>query len=75
MSGASTRLGDFLRDTGRSQTTFAKELGVSRAMVSFYLGEARRPSLRVAAQIESLTSGWSRGPIRAVEWVNQKESR
>lgn len=58
-------LRDWLQRAHRNQKTFARELGVSEVMVSYLVTGERKPSIDVAARIETLTGI----PMRA--WATQ----
>lgn len=63
------RLRAFLKDTGRTITGFARELGVSHTMIGYLVAGRRGPSVALASAIETLSASWPKGPIRAVEWA------
>ena len=69
----SARLAMWMHETGRNTVTAASELNVDRTMVSLMLREKRAPGLALAVAIETLTSAWAKGPIRAAEWVGLAE--
>lgn len=59
-------------ETGRTTITAARDLGLKSPSAIVHIEKGRRGvSLRTAQRIETLTSGWAFGPIRAVEWVTQ----
>lgn len=69
-SGPAERLCDFMTDTGRNVTTLARDLSITHTMVGHLIAGRRAPGLRLAVAIETLTSAWRRGPLRAVEWTS-----
>jgi len=64
------RLGMWMRDTGRTATSLASEIGCSRPMLSLVLSGARTPGLGIAIAIEDLSASWAKGSIRAREWLS-----
>jgi transcriptional regulator with XRE-family HTH domain len=63
------RLRLFCDSVGWSQGRLARELACSQAFVSYLLAGKKRPELRIALQIERVTSAWAEGPIAAEEWL------
>lgn len=60
-----TNLQTYITTRGISQREFARLLDVDPSIVSRLVRDEMRPSLELAAKIESLT----RGRIKAVSWV------
>jgi DNA-binding XRE family transcriptional regulator len=49
------RISEFIKDRGMTQAQFAKEIGISEAMLSLCLRRKRRPGLSVAIKIKKVT--------------------
>jgi transcriptional regulator with XRE-family HTH domain len=66
MKSGREQLRDYLRRSRRTQRDFARELGLAEPTVSRLLSAATRPSITLAARIETVTGI----PIRA--WAGPK---
>lgn len=66
MSRGATKLKALIASEYRSQTEFARLLGISQPRICMILNHQRAPSLLLAAKIEVAT----KGTIRCVDWVD-----
>ena len=63
---AGTVLGAWLRENGKRQVLLAKTLGVTPALVSFWIAGERVPSAILRAAIER----WTAGAVTSASWLS-----
>ena len=63
-------LGAWLRENGKRQVLLAKTLGVTPALVSFWLSGSRVPSAVLRAAIER----WTGGAVASASWLSATDA-